>query len=207
MTFLEKAIGIENGTNVSKRAIVECSCPHDYDMEEIKDCNKVGYENCIDCWNREMSNTELENVKEAFSEIGKAISKASEDVYKEDMHTAYNKGLNDARELIQKIGNLTHDKIMDVYGYCSLRVIFEQNTMQEALEKLKAYEEERKLQVGDEAYYCNEPSYKGVITRIDGTRVYILWCDGIVHSERNYDEIRKTGKHIEISSILEQIGE
>lgn len=80
--------------------------------------------------------------------------------------------------------------------------IFKNLTPQEAISKLEAYEAEKQIKVGD---VVMESSNRGVVTRIDGERFYITWCDG--SSGRNSATgLKKTGKHIDISSILAEIG-
>lgn len=219
MTYLERALEIhkeEGDKNIGSDWITENLCPYDYELDEFKECREdnIDKERCKACWNRKMPNTELEKVKEAFSEIGKAISKASEDVYKEDMNTAYNKGLNDAWELARKINNMEFKEFIKVFertGYDGREVkmnLINELTPQEALAKMKAYEEAQKIKVGDiiETKDFTDKWKAVVLDILNKDKAWILNERGCVFGVE-LEILRKTGKHIDIQSILEQIGE
>lgn len=172
MTFLEK-VKKDNPNIKLKDSGAPMACPFELGYEEDYDCEEV---KCIDCWNREMPNTE-----------------AKEDVYKEDMNTAYNKGLNDAWELAKEmIANLDGYEILSSY------------TPQEAIAKLKAYEEAQdEIKVGDVVTYSGE---KCLVLDLKGDKVVVLTGDCCVLEWHKCD-VEKTGKHIELDGLLEQIGE
>lgn len=79
------------------------------------------------------------------------------------------------------------------------------NTAQQAIDKIKAYEDKHsdRIEVGDEAKWNSDVI---VITRVyeDGG---FNWCDGISQDGRAFhvlaENVRKTGKHYDIASILE----
>ena len=126
---------------------------------------------------------------------------------------AYNKGLEDAWELAKKFylnvkdGGLSYIDIGNIYGM-PIYEILQHMTPQEALAKLEAYEKKQnEIKVGD------------VVTTINGECGYIvtniqlpntLHC---INSRNGYalqmkiSSVKKTGKHIDIKSVFEQIAE
>lgn len=123
MTFLEK-VKKDNPNIKLKDSGAPMACPFELGYEEDYDCEEV---KCIDCWNREMPNTEVK--EEIFNYAD-----------------GYDKGLNDAWELAKKLelnevdGGFSNDKIAKTFG-CTVYSVFEIFTPQEAIAKLKAYEE------------------------------------------------------------------
>ena len=196
MTFLEKAMEINEaeGRNISKGSILNASCPSDYDLEGNDQCNKVGENKCIDCWNREMPNTEPQVA-----------------ITKDDLELKYSQGLNDAWELVKKLWYLENQKCKEVFGYEFSIDIIEHFTPQEALAKLKAYEETQ-IKVGDIVFCfadCDEnwrenKEHYGVLLEIVNDIYTVLMKNGDV-SEFSKNSLEKTGKHIDIQSILKQI--
>ena len=122
----------------------------------------------------------------------------------------YNKGLEDGRnevwELADKLNNMPMQDIIDIYGFnvdrCS---VYSKITPQEALAKLEAYE--KKIEVGD-VVRLKGSDKEYVVTTIDEDRCSEIYCgvskDGRWFSQCN---VEKTGKHIDIQSVLQQIGE
>ena len=120
----------------------------------------------------------------------------------------YTQGLADAWELAKKIYDMTCtqiEKIFDVDG--GFWNVVRKITVEEALAKIEAHEKERGIKVGDEVVIDGE--YFIVTKVIKGepnTTIYGLEKDGevICYSARQFE---KTGKHIDIESLLRQIGE
>ncbi len=188
MTFLEKAKESNSKFDVSicnKSKI----CPEHLGLEGWSPC-EIYKGNCEVCWNREMLDTE-----------------ENEDNDKEWLD-GYEKGkidgLNDAWELAEKIWcKMGMDTREDAFGFEYATDIMKHLTPQEALAKLKAYED-NKIKVGD------------VVVDLDGKERVVLFVDftgkaqiygshGVTNI--NKEHLKKTGRHIDISSILEQIGE
>ena len=125
---------------------------------------------------------------------------------------AYQQGLDDAWEAAKKLFSSMADSDIDKAfpiewnngGFNALMNL----QPQEAIEKLKAYEEKQKaddkIEVGDEI----RPSYSdiaGVVTLIDSDTIYVLWRDGSSTSRIKLKEVRKTGRHFDIAKILEEM--
>lgn len=130
------------------------------------------------------------------------------------INEAYQKGLGDAWECVQKIWNMiapTRDK---VFGTEPLADILESYSASEAIAKVKEYEEKKKadeekekadreIKVGDEI--TDSSGNRGVVVALleyDDFRV--LWLDGTVSIANTLYE-KKTGRHFDIPNLFEQM--
>lgn len=121
----------------------------------------------------------------------------------------YEEGLNDAWELAKKItlnaeDDFSCDQVEEIFGRDSFCVLGEL-TPQEALAKIEAYEESKAIKVGDVVYADDEPGSFGVVTWKYNNGIYVMWDDGSCGDETNIEELHKTGRHIDIEHLLEQI--
>jgi hypothetical protein len=114
---------------------------------------------------------------------------------KDEVKEAYEKGLNDAWEAAREIcagrfaGKIDTGHILNF-------------TATEALDKIKAYEEEQsEIRVGDEVEINDS---EVIVTYVRGSKMYVLYGDGSTEEITvNRTEIRKTGRHFgEIESLL-----
>lgn len=165
-----------------------------------------------------MSKTSKEIIKEideaiadfrgARAKVNEALTHARTALNKGDDTEAYNKGLEAAWKLAKVIGDYTWQKNDEIFGCTNPWMVLRDYTPQEALEKIEAYEKEQaEVKVGDvvkvEAERC-----PFVVIAIYGNDV---WCYRMAVGLRplqnlTMDMIKKTGKHIDIQSVLEQIG-
>ena len=128
----------------------------------------------------------------------------SEDTLEMERMKALNEGRNEVWELANKIQGLDCNIREKIYGIYKMPVIFEKFTPQEALVKLEAYEKEQnEIKVGD-IVYNDDTMEEGVVTHIDNDEVFMLYDDGSCGN--TYGNLTKTGKHIDIQSVLKQIG-
>ena len=129
--------------------------------------------------------------------------------------TAYQRGLDDAweaaRKLFPSMADSDIEKAFPIEwnngGFNALMNL----QPQEAIEKLKAYEEKQKaddeIKVGDEVNWLGDCF---VVTRIFQPRNMKEQCDGIdddgcVYHDVLMDDLEKTGRHFDIASILEDM--
>jgi hypothetical protein len=124
----------------------------------------------------------------------------------------YESGLNDVWQLARKIvmgvedGGFDSQEVIDVFGknrYYS----FKDFTAEEALAKIEAYEKEKEIKVGDVVEIFHNGG-KGVVVRIlaeDGLNIVLE--NGLFYADCSRGDCVKTGKHIDIESLLRQIGE
>ena len=147
----------------------------------------------------------------------KGINDGSLDV-KQRVEGAYQAGLNDVWEAVKKIfgyeidGALSIDEIGEAFGYkkedvfCTADII-RANTAEQAIAKLKAYEDKRsdRIEVGDEVIWKTENITLIVTSTYEASG--FNWCDGLAQDGKVYHTLiendRKTGKHYDIASILE----
>ena len=125
---------------------------------------------------------------------------------------AYQAGLNDAWEAARRIvvstdyGGIASETLLEIFGMRGYSYIMQDNTAQEAIDKIKAYEEKQKdrIEVGDEVDWNGDCF---VVTRIYqplvDKRCNGIAKDGSVYMDVVYDRLTKTGKHYDIASILE----
>lgn len=173
---------------------------------EIKEVmeHKVPYENayriknggafCItesvfDCMHKVDSNMKIEDIDDMIAEY---------DTEKK----GYNRGLQDAWNAALKFSKMADSVREEVFDECNSSCFFKNIPPQEALAKLEAYEKTQEIQVGD-VVICSLLS--GVVTCVDDERVFVLYDDGSC-GERRKSDLKKTGKHIHIHALLQEIG-
>lgn len=124
----------------------------------------------------------------------------------------YEDGLNDAWELARKLycDIKTHElkEIFDCKSnhYVDNSIVFgwilNELTPQEALAKIEAYEESKAIKVGDVVY---ADGVQGVVIDIISDEGCYTYNENGCVEEHKYNYLKKTGRHIDITQILEQI--
>ena len=186
-------------------------CPHDIGYCAATGCQGDG-ETCRKCWDSEIPGTEPKVEVIPQEEVD-----AWYNAHESGKAEGYEQGLNDAWKLVKKIIGIVdkenHElmparELTKIYGSNDLLDIFAFSP-QEALAKLKAYEDS-KIEVGDVVTIFPRAGgeYNAIIVRISSNNyINVFYGDGIVASDIPPELYKKTGKHIDVSSILEQIGE
>ena len=129
-----------------------------------------------------------------------------EDAQKE-IDEAYQRGLDDAWEAARKIVEMSDPPYWGVFNEYK-DDLFKKITAAEAIEKLKAYEEKQKaddkIKVGDEVIYNG--TTKCIVVRPEDDERYasLIDSDG-THYSADHRECKKTGRHFDIASILEDM--
>lgn len=121
----------------------------------------------------------------------------------------YSDGLSDAWELAKKLESMPLEELKKVFGVCGFYSVVKQYKIEEALAKIEAYESAKEIEVGDEVRYGNgeDRSRYAVVMKIEGNEFYTMFADGSCGRETHTECFKKTGKHIDIESLLKQIGE
>lgn len=126
---------------------------------------------------------------------------------------AYNKGLNDAWELAKKIvsnpgeGGFSVKELINIFETSLMKNVFNEYSAQEAIEIIEAYEKEQaEIKVGDVVENINTGEAIVLEMRKDGLLNIITLTNGEVRIGWHQDVFKKTGKHIDIQSVLQQIG-
>lgn len=132
---------------------------------------------------------------------------------------AYQRGLDDAWEAARRIvvdtdhGGLALGTLSGIFGTQSYSYIMRENTAQEAIDKIKAYEDEQKkkdrIDVGDEVERYVDGRYDGraMFLAEDSDQWTCLFWTGCGYTTLSYpkSQFKRTGRHYEIEPILEGI--
>lgn len=162
---------------------------------------KVGDEVLIKA---KICNEILEGVYEARTKNAGSIAVSDEEI----VDKTYEMGLSDAWNLAKKIvlgvsdGGIDANEVLEIFG-CSMYNAMRNLSCEEALAKTEAYEKEKEIKVGD---VVTTGECSCVITRIYNKTVDVMFADG-VNGTVEVTKVKKTGKHIDIESLLRQIGE
>ena len=132
-------------------------------------------------------------------------------------HKTYSQGLADAWKLAKKIvlspynGGMSSGTLDEIFDkYSDMDSVLMNYTAEEALAKIEAYEKERaEVKIGDEVVHgIGGCETKFIVTSMSDGMIRGFDSNGITHSFTFPNRfITKTGKHIEIESLLKQIGE
>jgi len=129
-------------------------------------------------------------------------------VMKELDHSGYQKGLEDAWKVAKRIfvpiddGGLSNEELEEIFGMYSAARIFNNFTVTEAMEKLRAYEEGR-FRVGD--IVAGVTHHRGVVVKVNESGCNVLWENGDTgfHSHRNLDKVNEFT--LDVNLILNEI--
>jgi transcription antitermination factor NusG len=199
-----------------ERGMIETMGKPDKDLDEaMKHICDVMRKRIDDAYKRGINDGSLDVKQRAEGAYQKGFNDGKEyGLDESDMREAvsYQRGLDDAWEAAKKIlqmydftvFGLEHDGVFE-----SPLNEGQQMTPQEAIEKLKAYEEKQKaddeIKVGDEVEVLNSGS-KYLIAWILGTSICGFAHDGVTCRLQPSD-VRKTGRHFDIDKILEEMKE
>lgn len=95
-----------------------------------------------------------------------------------------------------------------IFG-CDYDAVIHRYTPQEALAKFEPYRKEQaEIKVGDvvESNMLNPAPNRLIVTKVYNETFEGVDSDGYVYAEKNFKFWKKTGKHIDIASILAEIG-
>ncbi len=142
--------------------------------------------------------------------FGELQDEAYQRGYEEGRKVGIKDGMCEAWEAARKLavetddGGISISALYEMFGTESMCMIMKNNTVYDAIDKLKAYEEKKddSIKVGDEVIY-NGTTRCLVVTPETGDRyASLLDCNGI-HYSADHRECKKTGRHFDIQSILE----
>ncbi len=177
----------------------------------------------------------MESLRETKRKIGGAFSKARNIVIKDSTvdteaynkgreealqevlnceSYGYEKGLNDAWELAQKIvcyegdGGMSQrelEKIFDSFNTCEIMCL----SYFEALAKLEAYEKANEIKVGDVVtiFPRSGGQYDAIVIMVNiENHINVIYADGVTADNVPPQLYKKTGKHIDLTDLFKQIG-
>ena len=126
------------------------------------------------------------------------------------MDKTYEVGLADAWELARKVYDMKCDAIEEIFGVKGgFYEVIRNFTFEDCRDKIESYEKEKEIKVGDVVRYgIGEDIGKyAIVMRIEGNEFYTMYADGSCGRETHTEDFKKTGKHIDIESLLKEIGE
>ena len=100
-------------------------------------------------------------------------------------------------------GGYTCEELGGIFGTTGICDIFEKNTPQQTKAKIEAWEAEKEIKVGD--VVRAEDSTKAVVMDARDKCIEVLTENGCAE-EWYKSKVTKTGRHIDIQGVLEQIG-
>ena len=123
---------------------------------------------------------------------------------------SYEDGLNNAWELARKICEMGDKDFNNIFGCVHFSDVFYYNTPQEAFAKIEAYEESKAIKVGDVVRRISGNEEYLIITEEEDDSVYeygviVLKSMTIDRITGDLSKFEKTGRHIDIEHLLEQI--
>ena len=139
----------------------------------------------------------------------KCMSEAEDLAYKlysPKIDEAYQRGLNDAWDVARKIFSMDGEVRETLLHNCFFKDIIENISASEAVKKIRQYEKQEEIKVGNEV---DGEGGRGIITKIsnDGDHFNIMWENG---STGYYmiEDFKKTGRHFpEIAEVLKKMQE
>ena len=157
-----------------------------------------------------MPNGTVYTNERSIDELEELTSDYINEHYGDLQDTAYQRGLDDAWETAKKLfSSMADSDIENAFpiewnngGFKALMNL----QPQEAIEKLKAYEEKQtddRIEVGDEV--ADKGGDKTIVTNIHGELFDGLCSDGSTMTDLFLDDNRKTGRHFDIASILKEM--
>lgn len=111
----------------------------------------------------------------------------------------------DAWEIARKIVYLYFEDPGEEFSstYTSSYDLLMKLTPQEAKARIETWEAEKEIKVGD--VVVGSAGQNGIVTYINTNNATVIWPDGS-WGVKNRNDIKKTGRHIDIQGLLEQIG-
>lgn len=167
---------------------------------------KIPYKDIIDRIKDDVDYIADEAYKNGYDDGAKSVKNWDEEEKNLRIKEAYEKGLDDVWECIKKIQDTPEKVRVEIFGNWAMPNIVRKHTASEAMAKIKAYEDEHKIRVGDEvkAWYGN-----AIVTHVDekaktANFFYITGDSGCDYLKN----IERTGRHFdEIEVLIEKMKE
>ena len=137
-----------------------------------------------------------------FHEVVKTLYKEPDPgVIKQE---AYQRGLAEAWDAVRKIFSMDGEVRETLLHNCFFKDVIENISAFEAVEKIRLYEEQEEIKVGNEV---NGKGGRGIITKIsdDGDHFNVMWENGSTGYYMRED-FKKTGRYFpEIAEVLKKM--
>lgn len=146
-------------------------------------------------------------VSEAARDVKVALCHSRNVMENENNEKAYNKGLEDVWKFLKAFCGMDVGERQKVFGEYVVGKLVENMSPQEALAMIETYEKEQaEIKVGD-VVEIESTKKCYVILAIYGKTIWGYSCEGNLSPLQELDgvTITKTGKHIDITCVLEQL--
>lgn len=145
------------------------------------------------------------------NDISLEVLPTDKPITQEDLSRAREKGQHEAWELAQKIANpsaaggFTVEEMDSIFGTRYVAPILRNNPFEEAIKKVKAWEESKEIHIGDvvKIVWGGQP-HRAVVTQITGDLLSILFDTGNV-DDVSKTRCTKTGKAMDFNILLNLI--
>ena len=135
------------------------------------------------------------------------------DQHEVEYNQAFNQGTEEAWELAKKItcqpinGGFKRSEFEEVFSYDYISDVFEKYTYQEAATKVAKWEKEKEFERGGIVKAKYYEAFEFCVTDIDcNGHLYGIGRYGAIYNDKNPEDWKKTGRHIDIDGFLKQIG-
>lgn len=111
-------------------------------------------------------------------------------------------------KLADKIMEMPRGELAEIFPECEWMYVARNFSPKETKDRIEAREAEKEIKVGDVVGYYDNPKIKVMITKChhDGGSYDGVNPSGVVYCGIEEKYWKKTGQHIDIQSVLEQIG-
>ena len=127
-----------------------------------------------------------------------------------EIEQAFDRGCNAAWELVRKIFDMETNDIEDIFiteDAWNLGTVLNNYTYQEAAAKVAEWEKAKEeIKVGDEVEKNDLRDVRFIVTFTNGRLMNGVTQSGLVFANEKPKEWHKTGRHIDIDSLLKQMG-
>lgn len=202
---------------MKKKYIIELEEPEMFDDRKFYTCSQMPWwalsENIVENLTPYVE-SDLEKVKKEAYDKGYMAAHVKSHI---ETRGSYQQGLNDAWEAARTLWNTTNRK--EIFGYTTFNTVLMALTAQEAVEKIRQYEQEQnKIIKGDIVRMKGAPEIEIWVTDIsdeDGGRLSGLAlksvrdnCEiGDTYAYREIHQFERTGRHYDVPTVLEKMGE
>ena len=193
---LDDRIKLVTSVGVTENGVVYTTSDYVHNLEELNS----------DYINEHYGELQNDAYQRGVEDGAKSVENWNNEEKKLRLDEAYQRGLDDAWEAARKIWQ--PDIYLRIFKVPMRMDCYTKFTASEAIEKLKAYEEKQndKIVVGDEFVTCTGKRF--VVLRVDENGEVDKYFDSEGRTYRmnvKYSSMKKTGRHFDIASILEDM--
>ena len=147
--------------------------------------------------------TEINSLRDRLSETDDKLFQFHDEIVNQDVVSE-----EDLREALMFWSTVSVPTCLKIWGEAFMRDILKKYSLFEFVNKYKEYkqkdEEDKEIMVGDEVITIYEP-IKKVVVNVGDLEAILINSNGVSVCDKR--DLKKTGKHYDIQSILNQLKE